>query len=194
MILAFAFDMVSDHGAFGAEGMFVRQSTRLQAEDGRIEIGKIFPGTLVQVLAKHDSLAKIQVDGWSVKGAPRTVFAAMGQRILVARLSAAGQSFRKVMNQVDDTYRTTWERVSITGEVNRSDLVADVASVWASANKIFSERCSACHSLHRPKEFTANQWPSMLGMMTYRAALTDDQAELVTRYLQAHAKDSDSPR
>jgi len=156
-------------------------------------MGDIVPGTLVRVLAQHGATIEIEVEGWSVKGAPSLVFATVGQRILQARLTGVGQSHRTVVRQAEDDYGYTWEQVRVTGNVNAASLVPDVASVWNSARQIFAKQCSSCHALHRPKEFTANQWASIIRTMAFRAALSDDQTDLVAKYLQTHAKGSESP-
>jgi len=173
-----------------ASEMFTKQRVDLQAQDGSAKIGDVAPGTSVQVLAEHGATIEIEVEGWSVKGAPSLVFAEIGQRILQARLAAVGQSHRTVVKQAEDDDGYTWEQVRVTGNMNATSLVPDVASVWNSARQIFSQRCSSCHALHRPEEFTANHWASIIRTMAFRAALSDDQADLIAKYLQTHAKGS----
>ena len=176
-----------------ASELFTKQRVDLQAENGGAKIGDVAPGTSVQVLAEHGATSKIQIEGWSLKGAPSLVFAVIGQRILQVRLTGVGQSQRTVVKQADDDYGYTWEQVRVIGNVDAARLVPDVASVWNSARQIFSERCSSCHALHRPGEFTANHWASIIRTMAFRAALNDDQADLIVKYLQTHAQGSESP-
>ncbi|MEO6983815.1 MAG: hypothetical protein ABI155_00550 [Paralcaligenes sp.] len=179
--------------AVATSDVFIKQNVDLLAQEGGSKIGTVTPGTSAHLLTEQNSTAKIQIEGWSIVGAPSAVFTAMGQRILEAKLTSSGQSSKTVVKQAKDAYGSTWEQVRITGQVPKDSLVPDVATVWDGARQVFSAACSACHALHHANEFTANQWPNILKVMTKRAALNDEQTELVTKYLQAHAKGSDSP-
>lgn len=160
----------------------------LMADAKGAPLGTLSPGTLLRVLKHDNDLTEVRLDGWSMVGAEQIAFAAKGQRIILARLTASRPDNRKVLARSQDTYGIDWERVVITGWVSSKDLVGQISSVWQKANAIYQKRCTACHALHQPTEFTANQWPSILRIMTKRAALTPEDTALVTEYLQSHAR------
>ncbi len=150
--------------------------------------GSLTPGTAVATTGPAaQALVPVAVEGWSQEGDASTVFAAPGQRIVLAEL-ASGTPAPKVLATRKDAYDNVWNQVKITGFVAATALVADQNTVWAQAQKLYSTRCSACHALHNPNEFTANQWPKILGTMAKNAALQPAEAALVTQYLQTHAK------
>jgi len=153
-----------------------------------VAAARITPGTGLQPTGPASAgLQPVALDGWTQEGSATILFAAAGQRIVVARL-ADPTAQPKILSSITDPYGNVWHETRLTGFVPGTDLVADQETVWAVARALFSKRCSACHALHHTNEFTANQWPTILKTMTKNAALQPDQAELVTRYLQAHAK------
>lgn len=160
--------------------------------DDATQIGSITPGTAVS--QKHqDEKSKtgreeISLSGWSTKGASSVIYSEIGQRIILATLDSTAFQHEKILNQRTDAYGAVWKQVLVTGWVDPTTFSPDIGSVWASAQDIYDARCSACHALHSPTEFTANQWPGILETMTQKAALSPADAALVTQYLQAHAR------
>ncbi|MGH2643075.1 MAG: c-type cytochrome [Chitinophagaceae bacterium] len=52
-----------------------------------------------------------------------------------------------------------------------------------SARKLYAAKCSSCHNLHLPGEYTAIQWPKILDKMQPKARISDDQKKLILAYL-----------
>lgn len=52
-----------------------------------------------------------------------------------------------------------------------------------SARQLYAAKCSSCHNLHLPGEFTSKQWPEILNKMQPKAKITDDQKKLLLAYL-----------
>jgi hypothetical protein len=137
--------------------------------------------------AEKGGLQAFTLDAWTQQGADSTLFAAEGQRIVLATL--ADETPRpRVLATAKDDYGNVWNEVELSGFVQQGGLTSDQGIVWAQAQALYSKRCSACHALHRTNEFTANQWPTILKTMTKSAALQPDQAVLITQYLQTHSK------
>jgi len=158
---------------------------------GGAAIGSITPGTAVTPSVGPQAggvREAVIVEGWSAQGAGSVLYAAPDQRIILATLTAGAVTQRKLLEQRRDDYGTVWKHVQISGYVSSKHLVPDVATVWSAGQELYDARCSACHALHAPTEFTANQWPGILQTMVKNAALDPEQATLVTRYLQAHAR------
>ena len=152
-------------------------------------IATILPATPVIVRATKGQRVKVEVTGWSPMGGARYLFMAISQRIRRAVLTDAGLPKRTVIGTGEDAWESTWQHARITGWIDKADLVPDVGTVWKEASKLYFSHCSRCHSLRKPREFTANQWPSVLKIMTARAGFSKDQAALVTALLQHHARD-----
>ena len=49
----------------------------------------------------------------------------------------------------------------------------------------YIDRCGGCHSLHLPSEFTEVQWRRALDEMKGRARTSDEEQELIFRYIVA---------
>jgi len=161
------------------------------ARGGRV-IGTIPPGAELQARGPAEGpRVPVRVSGWSLESAPSLVFAAVGRRIVQTELGLRGPSRRVLSGQQTDPYGSVWQQVSVDGWVDQSDLVPDVNQVWKQAGALYQQRCGGCHALHPAAEFTANQWPNVLKIMAHNAALTPEQAALVTQYLQTHAKDQE---
>lgn len=50
---------------------------------------------------------------------------------------------------------------------------------------LYVERCSGCHSLHRPSEYRADQWPLILKDMAPKAKIDAAHSDSILRYLLA---------
>jgi trimethylamine-N-oxide reductase cytochrome c-type subunit TorC len=164
-------------------------TTLYSSATGSGAFGVLSPGTSLQVTgATSNGRLPVKIEGWSMANEPSMIFLAAGKRILELRLSASASPSQPRKGKTVVLYGVTWKPVSYAGWVNSSATVPKIDAVWKAASDLYQKRCSACHGLHRPKEFTANQWPSVLSIMTHNAALTPEQAALVTQYLQRHAK------
>lgn len=55
--------------------------------------------------------------------------------------------------------------------------------------KLYVNKCSACHRLHNPNEYTAVKWKPILAEMFIKAKLTEDNSRLlISNYLVARSK------
>ncbi len=52
-----------------------------------------------------------------------------------------------------------------------------------SARDLYITKCSSCHNLHLPREFTAPEWQKNLDRMQPKAKITDAQKQLLYAYL-----------
>lgn len=151
-------------------------------------IATIMPATPVDVIIKKGSDIRVEIIGWSPAGGEKYLFKGVGLRINLARLTADGVSKRVVVGTKDDAWGSTWQQVKISGWLKQDHVVAKLDAVWKEAAQLYYSRCSRCHSLRKPAEFTANQWPHVLKVMAKRAGFSAEQAALVTALLQYHGK------
>jgi len=59
---------------------------------------------------------------------------------------------------------------------------ATVGSLEA-ARGVYVQRCSACHPLHHPQDYTASEWDVELAKMGPRAHLTPEEQDEIRSYL-----------
>lgn len=175
----------------GRATQFAGAVMTLAGSAGGERIGDVMPGAALTVVAADGDDAKVEITGWSPAGGARYLFKEVSVRISLVTLTDAGAATREVIGTAEDKWGSDWEQVRVSGWVPRADLVDDLEAVWDKAGELYYSRCSRCHSLRRPEEFTANQWPTVLKIMTKRAGFNAEQAALVTMLLQYHGKDQD---
>ncbi len=163
-------------------------SLRDAAVNGTV-IASISPAVPLRVLDEKDGQVKVEITGWSPEGGEKYLFTEMGQRIRLAKITEQGLEGRKIIAQKEDYYETIWQDVRLTGWIAKKDVSEDIRTIWKTARHLFHQRCTRCHALHRPTEFTANQWPSILRIMTVRAGLSEGRKALIVQFMQTHAKD-----
>jgi len=69
----------------------------------------------------------------------------------------------------------------------------EIPDAGSSAAKLFSQRCSACHSLPHPRRLDWPHWRSMLHVMKQRMAerdmsMSDEEWRQIAGYLKSHAR------
>ncbi len=162
--------------------------TSLDDAAGGTAIASVMPSTPLTVTDRKNGYLRVEVHGWSPAGGDRYLFRAVGQRINEVVLTDGGLKYRKGGATKEDDYGSNWQDATVTGWIAEKDTTADLNSIWKKAGDIYFSHCTRCHSLHRPGEFTANQWPPTLKVMTARADLNGNEAALVTMLLQIHGK------
>ncbi len=149
--------------------------------------GSLTPGTPLDAAEPaKNGYQPFTLVAWSQQGNDETIFAAQGQRIVFATVTAKAQI--KTIATATDDYGNVWNQVELSGFAPAKRLTSNQDSVWARAHALYGKRCSACHALHATAEFTANQWPAIIKTMSKNAALQPDEAALITQYVQTHAR------
>jgi hypothetical protein len=172
--------------AFSAQAMYVAHDISLKSTAGAT-LGTITPGSKVAIQSTSSGASLVTINGWQPKSAPTVVFDNVDSQVVVVRLSGKSSNV-KIVGSKKDPYGAAWNQVQVSGAIDATALVASVTPVWNGAAKFYGQKCSQCHTLHQPTEFTANQWPGVVASMEHNAALSGDQLDLVVRYLQAHAR------
>lgn len=174
--------------AQAADTAYATTTTPLLAAASGSQIGSVRPGTPFTVLGSSGGEAHVQLSGWVVKGSETVLFEAVGLHAVLATFPDKSKVDMKVVKSKKDDYGTAWDQVQVTGWLASKATTDDVSTVWKKAENLYQTRCSACHALHQPDEFTPNQWPGVLKEMGKNAALDQQDLDLVTAFLQAHAK------
>ncbi|WP_068088602.1 NapC/NirT family cytochrome c [Polycladidibacter stylochi] len=162
----------------------------LGADDKR-PAARVLAGTTIESIGEEGDKIKVKVAGWSQEGAEKVIYAQMGQRIFSAALgkNAISQT-ETVKSVVNEDTGQTWKEVSITGFMDKKNMLEDPEELWGYTSELYQSSCSVCHSPPDPGHFKANQWAGVLKSMTRYTALTKDEIRLVQKYLQLHAADT----
>lgn len=97
---------------------------------------------------------------------------------LILILAACSRKLTPVVNA---------EKKSETDKVVNNEN-ADKSTMIAEGEKLYTARCGKCHELHKPEEFTASEWPSILRSMAPKAKLNQSMKDMVMAYVTANAK------
>jgi hypothetical protein len=170
-----------------ASVMYVGQDAVLTADAGGT-IGTVTPATKVAVTSTAMGSSSVVIDGWHPKTESTLIYGGLDSRILLVRMSGSAGSSVQTVATKSDAYHDTWVEVRVTGKVPSAALVPNVGVVWTSGESFYGQRCSTCHTLHSPTQYTVNQWPSLVADMAHNAALSTAQEDLIVSYLQAHAR------
>lgn len=54
--------------------------------------------------------------------------------------------------------------------------------------QLYETSCVRCHRLKEPTRYTAQEWPELVNKMQNRAKITDEQKNIMLRYLLAEVK------
>ena len=54
------------------------------------------------------------------------------------------------------------------------------------ARKIYVAKCAKCHQFYEPTDYSENDWRTWMEKMNKKSKLKEEQARLLTRYLDAY--------
>ena len=177
---------------YGSGPLFTLATANLYATaDAERPGGRVLSATQVEPIEVNGDRVKVKISGWSQEGAEKVIYALMGHRIFNAALGKKmiGQVERGETKTHPDTEQN-WTKVSITGFMDKKDMVRDGEALWSYAGELYENSCSVCHNAPDTHHFMANQWIGVLkGMLRY-TALTKDEVRLLQKYLQLNAQDT----
>ncbi|WP_424943150.1 hypothetical protein [Aliiroseovarius crassostreae] len=155
-------------------------------------MGKLLVSAPLQVTSHQGDWSEVVLQGWTQAGAERILYAAPGIRVLHAALSKSAITALTFSDQITDPDTgLVWTRTELKGWIKSPVLRPGLQDIWARAEPLFSERCTACHQRRIPHHYTANQWTSHLKIMGPRTGLPKEDQFLIRAYLQYHSKDAD---
>ena len=56
------------------------------------------------------------------------------------------------------------------------------------ARELYANKCTACHRLHRPSEYSKEKWPAILDRMAVKAKLAPEEDDELRQYLLSRAR------
>lgn len=151
-------------------------------------IGRILPSVEVKTIAKVEGKLEIEISGWIEDGVPSAIYFAPNRRILVAGINKTTQYDFKTTDSTEEGGKK-WLFITAKFLIDEVEFSNDVEALYKGAEEMYAMNCSICHKLHDKKEFSANQWPSIINSMLSRTAISKDESYLLIQYLQKNAKD-----
>jgi cytochrome c2 len=111
--------------------------------------------------------------------------------LVVIILAACSSSKNNASTKNTKNSGTKKTVVTINPELERAQAkVPGITMKDLSAGRsLFIERCSNCHALKNPSDYTPQQWEPILARMTMKAHIYDDAQKLLIRnYVVANSK------
>ncbi len=164
--------------------VYTAQATPLAASPGGSTVATLTPATALQVLGAQGSSLHAGLDLYRSPDSPAILYQDPSTLARAGVLASPGDA---QPTGTVDIAGSSWQRVHLVGWVARSATAPDVAALWSQASSLYAQTCSSCHTAHDPSEFTGRQWVSQFRAMVPRTSLTPAQADLILRWLQAHA-------
>ena len=62
------------------------------------------------------------------------------------------------------------------------------AETESGTRELYAGKCTSCHRLHRPSEYSKEKWPTILERMAAKAKLTPEEADALREYLVSRAR------
>ncbi|AWK62447.1 putative cytochrome C-type haem-binding periplasmic protein [Helicobacter cinaedi PAGU611] len=152
-------------------------------------VGRLLPTAQVEVLEQKGDKVLLRIEGYAQADKQVALYFVPNRRILNAGFSKnADVEFKITKSFKESESKQEWVKASVELWSENADLVESVEPLYKEAQELFGN-CSVCHALHPPKEFNANQWPSVVKSMKSRVGYDSNQEYLVSQYLQKNAKD-----
>jgi hypothetical protein len=51
---------------------------------------------------------------------------------------------------------------------------------------LYKNKCGSCHFLYKPENYSLSKWDSILSKMKLEAKITDEQLDLIKKYVYTH--------
>ena len=171
---------------FGGEGI---SKTATISQDGKA-IGEAEILTPIEVISSDGGVTKIKIKGVVSENYQLQIQKNMKEAEIYAIFTNEAETNFKKGKKLEDDYGEIWYEVEGIYEVGSDAVAKDAKALYAEAKTNYEQICSACHRLHEPKSFTANQWPANLQEMINAnyVALEGDELNLIIKYLQHNAK------
>ena len=159
------------------------------SQDGKA-IGEAEILTPIEVISSEGGVTKIKIKGVVSENYQLQIQKNMKEAEIYAIFTNEAEENFKKGKKLEDDYGEIWYEAEGIYEISSDAVAKDAKALYAEAKTNYEQICSACHRLHEPKSFTANQWPANLQEMINAnyVALEGDELNLIIKYLQHNAK------
>lgn len=152
--------------------------------------GELAAAVPVLVAEVAGEAARIELTGWRRDGEPQVLYAWMGKRLALARLTEASAARLERLEQTEDPDTgLAWTHERLTAWVPATGFLEDPAPLWAYGARMAQDNCTLCHPSRAPGAYTVNDWIGHLNSMLRLTPLTEPEGAFLRTYLQGRAKD-----
>ena len=175
--------------ACSAEVWYSAAPLEVTAKPDSDYLGSLDVATPVSILEKKGAMAKVRIEGWSLKEYPSQIFKEAGLRIEYASFDEE-KAVKLAPQKGEKTVQgNVWQRSAAEGWVPEKSLTKDIDALWKAGRSRQADACSSCHAAPKADHFTANQWASQLPVRGGRTGHTRrGNNALMFKWLQEHAK------
>ena len=78
--------------------------------------------------------------------------------------------------------------IAIYAQIPNDSISNTLSDSLKMGKEVFGNSCVRCHKLKDPTKFTKEEWPKLVGKMQKRAKITDEQKEMIVKYVVFEAK------
>lgn len=152
------------------------------------DAGRVHPAVELDVLSTQGDANQVRLSGYQVKGAESVLYIDKGQRAIIASLNPQAASGLETGEFSADEYGNEWRSASLTFTTD-APLLDSSEPLWSYAEQLDTVYCSTCHAKIPAEHFTLNAWGPVAKSMGDRTDISALNLEILTKYLQNHAKD-----
>lgn len=168
-----------------AKNVFSDKVVSLYFNKGDTKVaGRLLPTNAFEVLKTEGDKVLLRISGYVNPKAPSVLYFNSTQRIMVAAFSK--NTPPKLKNVVN---AGKYNKATIEVWADKREFATSNKEMFARAKTIYMENCGICHTAHKEREFTANQWPATFNGMVIRTGIDKEDRWLIIQYLQKNAKD-----
>lgn len=171
---------------FGAD--YTTNVSSLYNEGNQKVIGRLLPTVEVEIIEKVGNKFKISFNGYIQDGVENAIYFVPNRRILVAGITKNTKFDYKVIDTIKEN-GIVWKKIKAIFLTDEIEFTKNIDTLYKKAEDMYVNNCSICHALHDKKEFSANQWPSIVNSMLSRTAISKQDSYILIQYLQKNAKD-----
>ena len=158
-----------------AEEMFLFQTTEVKIDDKK---GTLYIGTPVNVIKKiDDKNVLVEFSGMAFDD---KLYTNKDKSLLLASVD-------------NNTFGKSGEIAKLQAIIEKGYLSIVPAEIWEEHEEFYYEMCTQCHGSYRPTAHTMLEWDAILQTMSGFAQLYPDEAEYLSRYLNANASNGFYP-
>ncbi|QLB12116.1 trimethylamine-N-oxide reductase cytochrome c-type subunit TorC [Bisgaardia hudsonensis] len=157
-------------------------------------IGYIETAVPLTFIKSNDKGDLVELVAWRKgRGLSRILSHAAGKNISEAVLTKefvkTKPKFEVIETVSDEMTGLDWKHIKLQVWIAKSQLVEDVAPIWANMESIYKTQCSTCHKQPDIAHFDSNAWIGQFKGMIGFTSMDEQTGKEVLRYLQLHSSD-----
>ena len=166
---------ISTFSQASENNMFVFQTTDVKIDDSK---ATLYMGTPVSIVKNvDDKNVLVEFSGMAFDD---KLYTNKDKSLLLASVDK-------------NTFGKSGEIAKVQAIIEKGYLSIVPAEIWEEHEEFYYEMCTQCHGSYRPTAHTMLEWDAILQTMSGFAQLYPDEAEYLSRYLNANASNGFYP-